>query len=105
MTSIVKDLQTYVFNIVAASDKPAIDLKLGDVNDVPEGDEKRFKIFGRQVQYSLIAVNEVGVSAASIPSSTQRKSIVNITLVYADPIFEASGGVFFSTLANRSFAN
>jgi len=57
------------------------------------------------VQYSLIAVNEVGVSAASIPSSTQRKSIVNITLVYADPIFEASGGVFFSTLANRSFAN
>jgi hypothetical protein len=38
VTSIVKDLQTYVFNIVAASDKPAIDLKLGDVNDVPEGD-------------------------------------------------------------------
>jgi hypothetical protein len=35
----------------------------------------------------------------------QKKSIDTITVLYADPIFEVSTGVFFSTLPNRSFSN
>jgi len=50
-------------------------------------------------------VNEVATFRASVPSPTQKKSIVTITVVYADPRFEVSAGAFFSTLPDRSFAN
>ena len=41
----------------------------------------------------------------SVPTTTQKKSITTISVLYADPIFEVSTGAFFSTLPNRSFAN
>lgn len=60
---------------------------------------------GLQVSFSANAVNEVGTFVASVPPATQKKSIVTITVLYADPIFDVWTGAFFSTLPNRSFAN
>lgn len=63
------------------------------------------KRLGRQVVFSVNAVNQITTSVASVPSSQQKKSIATITVLYADPIFEVSAGAFFSFQPNRSFAN
>jgi hypothetical protein len=60
--------------------------------------------FGRQAVFAVNVVNLIDNPVASVPT-TQKKSIATITAVYADPIFEASAGAFFSWLPNRSFAN
>jgi hypothetical protein len=63
------------------------------------------KRFGRQAVFAVDAVNLVDTSAASVPSATAKKAIATITVLYADPIFEASAGTFFSLIPNRTFAN
>jgi hypothetical protein len=63
------------------------------------------KSLGRQVVFAMNAVNEVGTPDASVLTATQKKSIVTITVLYADPRFEVSTGALFSMLPNRSFAN
>jgi hypothetical protein len=55
--------------------------------------------------YAIDTVNEVGMSATSVTTVAQKKSILAITVIYADPIFEVSTGAIISTLPNRSFAN
>jgi hypothetical protein len=59
----------------------------------------------RQVVWSLNVVNEISVPSTSVITAAQKKSIVSITVVFADPKFEVSTGAIISTLPNRSFAN
>jgi hypothetical protein len=106
ISAIEQDLQKYAANIYQTPEQAPDKLILGDVNDVAKDDQGvGLRILGRQIQYSINAVNNVSTPIASVPSATQRKAVVTITVLYADPIFEASAGVFFSGLANRSFAN
>jgi hypothetical protein len=63
------------------------------------------RLLGRQVVYSVDSVNQIGTFVAAVSSTSQKKSIDTITVLYADPIFEMSAGGLFSTLPNRSFAN
>ncbi|MGB8013871.1 MAG: hypothetical protein WCF68_19820 [Terriglobales bacterium] len=109
ISSVVKDLQTYLANIYQAEgmDRRDTPKQLGKIYD-PRTSKKvgvATQLLGRQVSFSVSAVNEVGTPVASVPSATQKKSIATITVLYADPIFEVSAGAFFSTLPYRSFAN
>jgi hypothetical protein len=108
--ALIKDLSIYYANIKTSQNMALVDpISLGTIPDPLDqkvGQNVNLpKFLGRQVVFSLNAVNEVGTFAASVPGSSAKKSILTITVLYADPIFEASGGVFFSTLPNRSFAN
>jgi hypothetical protein len=106
LTAIIQDLQKYAANIDQANRDPENCKDMGNISDVAKDDKGvGRKILGRQVQFALNAVNDIGTPIVSVPSSAQKKTIVTITVLYADPIFEASAGVFFSALANRSFAN
>ncbi len=70
----------------------------------------------RQVTYSLDALNLVSNSQQGIPDPTKKKSLMSITVNYADTLkegwippwsalrIEASGGVFFSSLPIRSYS-
>lgn len=62
-------------------------------------------LLGAQVVFAVNTVNQIGVLPLSVTSASQKKAIATITVLYADPAFEVSTGVFFSTLPNRSFAN
>jgi hypothetical protein len=108
LQNIMKDLNNYFVSLQVLPTpvpNPAGILPIGD----PAPDPKRAtvieKLLGRQVVYSVNVVNNVATLVASLPSSTQKKSIATVTVLYADPILEASAGAFFSTLPNRSFAN
>lgn len=101
-----KDLGTYYANIERSA---AIQLPdpLGTISD-PRGGAHNAqlpKFLGRPVAYAVNAVNEVATFNASVIGASQKKLLVTINAVYGDPIFEVSAGAFFSTLANRSFAN
>jgi hypothetical protein len=110
ISPIAKDLQSYFINIkqteALVSRTTTVSLgRIYDPQDVSNGTSAGGKLFGRQVVYSINAVNNVSVPPAAVPATAQKKSINSITVLYADPIFEVSAGVFFSTLPNRSFAN
>jgi len=107
VTAVNKDLGNYWANI-GRSTTITPPSPLGEIPDPYTKNMKNLnlpKSLGRQVVFAVNAVNEVGTFAASVPAATARKSIVTITVLYADPKFETSAGVFFSTLPNRSFAN
>jgi hypothetical protein len=108
ITALIKDLSIYYANIKEAKPITPPD-PLGEIpdplNECRKQNEKLPKFLGRQVVFSVNAINEVSTLVTSVPGTSAKKSIATITVLYADPIFEASGGVFFSTLANRSFAN
>jgi hypothetical protein len=109
ITAINKDLGTYFTNV---NDSRPITLRnntLGQILDpldevVPRNAGLK-KWLGRQVTFAVNAVNQIGTPTTSVTTATQKKPIVTITVLYADPVFEVSAGAFFSTLANRSFAN
>lgn len=122
LANIVKDLDNYYVNIEQLEDQSAKlpvtncpddqqNLKCifaGDITDPAPSAPKASiigKLLGRQVVYTLNAVNDVGTFIASVPTAAQKKATATVTVLYADPILEASAGVFFSTLPNRSFAN
>jgi hypothetical protein len=122
LANVIKDLDNYLVNIEQLKDtrKPVLDKdgnettekatvqNLGQITDPADTAEKKSiiaKLLGRQVVYSVNAVNGIGTFVGSVPTATQKKSIATVTVLYADPILEASAGVFFSSLPNRSFAN
>jgi hypothetical protein len=110
IAALVKDLGTYYANVKASQNMASMDpINLGAIPDpLDEKNERNTNLarfLGRQAVFSVNSVNEVATFAASVPGSSAKKSVLTITVLYADPIFEASAGVFFSTLANRSFAN
>jgi hypothetical protein len=105
LPNIMKDMQAYFGNINLA--KPTIQrsatLDLGVIYDPKTGRSNRF--LGRQVAFSVNAVNQISTFIAAVPTSSQKTSLETITVLYANPIFEVSAGAFFSSLPNRSFAN
>jgi hypothetical protein len=108
--NITKDLGIYLVNISQVEGKVPRDQPkdLGELHDPRVPSTKgacATKLLGCQVSFSVNAVNEVGTLVASVPQSAQKKSIVTITVLYADPRFEVSAGAFFSTLPDRSFSN
>jgi hypothetical protein len=108
ITAINKDLGNYFANIVLATSTHTPD-PLGEIVDPLDKADKinvhLKKFLGRQATYAVSSINNVATSAASVPTTTQKKPVVAITVLYADPIFEVSTGALFSTLPNRSFAN
>jgi hypothetical protein len=108
--SLIKDLGTYYANVKTSQNMGLVNpLALGEIGDPLDAKNGRntnlAKFLGRQAVFSVNAVNEVATFTPSVPGSSAKKSVLSITVLYADPIFEASAGVFFSTLPNRSFAN
>ncbi len=106
----VKDLGTFRVSLegISAPDHNPDPQVLGEIHDPRTSlasNSSGAKLLGRQVAYSVDAVNQVGTFLAPVSSTAQKKSIATITVLYADPVFEISTGVFFSTLPNRSFAN
>jgi hypothetical protein len=63
------------------------------------------KFLGRQVVFSVNAVNLIATGRASVTTSTAKTSLATVTVIYADPIFEGSAGVIFSFVHNRTFSN
>jgi hypothetical protein len=63
------------------------------------------RFLGRQVTYSVNAVNQIAVLTTAVPTSGQKSSVATITVLYVDPIFEVSTGALLSTMPNRTFAN
>ena len=108
ITSVNKDLGNYFVNISNSQVISVIE-PLGNIFDPLDKRSGRNsqipKVLGRQAVFAVNGVNEVGAFVASVPTATQKKSIITITVLYADPIFEVSAGAFFSTLPDRSFAN
>ena len=109
ITSILKDLNNYYFNIFVSRTVPDRG-SLGEIDD-PLNTKAAFptnahlhKWLGRQVTFTVNCVNEVSPPATSV-TAAQKKSIVTVTVLYADPKFEVSAGGIISTLPNRSFAN
>jgi hypothetical protein len=106
VSNINKDLAVYATNIENASA-----ITPGDpIGAIPDprivGTGGSFpKFLGRQVVFSVNVVNEVAVPSTSVVTAAQKKSIVSITVVFADPKFEVSTGAIISTLPNRSFGN
>lgn len=60
---------------------------------------------GRQVAYVVNAINNVATSKNSIVASSNKTSLSNVTVLYADPRFETSAGAMVSFVHNRTFAN
>lgn len=110
VTAINKDLQTYFVNIkqtpAVVLNKAALDLGyIDDPRRLSYGTGSSTKFLGRLVTYSINSVNQIAVMTTAVPSSSQKTSIVTITILYSDPIFEVSTGALFSRLPNRTFAN
>jgi hypothetical protein len=110
VTAINKDLQTYFVNIKqtasAAPSKNPLDLGyIDDPRRLSTKTKTSTKFLGRQVTYSVNAVNQIAVMTTAVPTTAQKTSIVTITVLYADPVFEVSTGALLSTLPSRTFAN
>jgi hypothetical protein len=109
ITAINKDLQTYFINIKETAGAGAKDLlELGYIDDprrLSDHVQSSTRFLGRLVTYSVNSVNQIGVTTTAVATTAQRTSIATLTVLYADPIFEVSTGVLFSTLPNRTFAN
>lgn len=61
------------------------------------------RILQRQVSCGLNAINRVATSAAAVPTTQMKKTIVTITANYTDARIETSAGVLLSALPSRSF--
>jgi len=109
ITAINKDLQTYFVNIKETAGTVATDfLELGCIDDprrLSDHVQSNTRFLGRLVTYSVNSVNQIGVTTTAVATTAQKTSIATLTVLYADPIFEVSTGVLFSTLPNRTFAN
>jgi hypothetical protein len=102
------DLQTFFVNIaVATGDDVPSPFLLGRIADPRSHDPSlaAYKMLGRQITYTINAVNQIATPVLSVATSQQKQAVASITALYADPRFEVSSGAFVSTLPNRSFAN
>ncbi len=122
LTNVQKDFQTYSENIILATglippvepggkpQPPPNPLSLGLIYDPKEVASRSSPIayagfLGRQVVFSVNAVNEIAASLVSVTTNSSKTAITTITVLYANPIFEMSAGALFSTLPNRSLTN
>ncbi|MGB7150229.1 MAG: hypothetical protein WBD45_13810 [Terriglobales bacterium] len=120
LTNVQKDFLTYYQNIYLAKDTlptPKLDkngnplpMPIGAIYDPkatqPKNSPVAYKrLLGRQVVFSVNAVNQISIPLASVTATTAKISIATITVLYADPIFEMSAGALISFVHNRSFAN
>ena len=110
--AIAKELGQYLVNISQArGDVPrSTPQVLGEIHYPAKGDPAQQggcaeTHLGCQVSFAVNAVNQVATFVASMPPAAQKKSIVTIAVLYADPRLEASAGVLFSMLPNSSFSN
>ena len=97
----------YLPNITYANPTSVGDQNLGDIVDPSSSSNvvaSQTKYLGRAVSYSVNAVNQIGTSTAALPGSA-KKAIATINVLFADPKFEVSSGVFFSLLPSRTYAN
>jgi len=62
------------------------------------------KLVTRQITYSIDVLNLVQNAQEAVPTSTTKKAIATVTVLYGDSKWEASVGTFFSTLPVRSFS-
>jgi len=76
-------------------------VSLPPIPDPQTGDPKQVT---RQVTYNLDALNLLQNSREAVPDPTKKRTLAAITILYGDTRWEPSAGVFFSSLAVRSFA-
>jgi hypothetical protein len=63
------------------------------------------RFLGRQVVFSVNAVNNISTTQTSVTVASARISIATVTVLYADPRLETSAGAIVSFVHNRTFAN
>ena len=105
LSAVQKDLQTYYENIALTLTNPVPNnLILGSITD-PRTTGSYPHYLGKQITFSVNVVNQIATSRASVINSQAKTAIATITVLYADPRFEASAGVLFNFVHNRTFAN
>ena len=117
LTSVQADLLKYYTNIrlvqgpviEVPQGNPAQGMRLGMIFDPRAASQSSNmtypKFLGRQVVFAVNTVNQISTSRASVTTGTAKTSIATITVIYANPIFEASAGVIFSFVHDRTFTN
>jgi hypothetical protein len=122
LTNVQKDFLTYYQNIYLAKYTPPLmkpdcdgtqipnTLCLGTIYDPKSSNSAKQLVaytylLGRQVVFSLNAVNNISTPVNSVTATTAKISIATITVLYADPRFETSAGAVFSFVHNRTFSN
>jgi hypothetical protein len=120
LTNVQKDFVTYYQNILLATDAlPAIHTAenerpfsiVGIIYDPryrKPGDTKPFPyawFLGRQVAYSVNAINNIATAQASIIAASSKVALSTVSVLYANPRFETSAGAIVSFVHNRTFAN
>jgi hypothetical protein len=116
LANVQKDFLTYYANInltggtllgTSAGGVPEPDGSLGLIFDPWDGTKQSVypRFLGRNVTWSVNAVNQIGTSRTSVTTTASKTSIATITVIYANPHFEASAGAIFSFVHNRTFAN
>jgi hypothetical protein len=106
VSAIEKDFQSYYVNITETAATSARETgDLGVISDPAVPGSPLEKLFGRQVAFTVNALNAVTNANTSIVASSQKVALATVTVVYGDPIFEVSAGVLFSALPDTSFSN
>jgi hypothetical protein len=106
IANVDKDLSAYLINVDLSHAYECCSF-VGAITD-PRNSKRNSQLpntLGRQVVYALNALNQVATSSASVAQTAQKKTVVPITIIYADPKFEVSAGILFSLLPQRSFSN
>jgi hypothetical protein len=104
--NVVTDLESYFVYIEQLRGAAVVEVPLGEIADPAASptNATATKLLGRSISYSVNATNNVGSFVASVPTSA-KKSVVTLTVLFADPKLEVSTGVFLSMLPSRSFSN
>jgi hypothetical protein len=111
LPAVQKDFQTYYQNIDLTLTNPVPNnldndgtLILGPITDPRSSTGSSYPHFlGKQVTFSVNVVNQISTSRASVITPQAKTSIATITVLYADPRFEASAGVLLNFVHNRTF--
>jgi hypothetical protein len=112
LPAVQKDFQTYYGNINLTLTNPIPNildqdgrLILGSITDPRSSTGSYPHYLGKQITFSVNVVNQIATSRASVINSQAKAAIATITVLYADPRFEASAGVLFNFVHNRTFAD
>jgi hypothetical protein len=121
LTNVQKDFLTYYQNILLAAhavpthavdeNHQALSYSVVGIIGDPQANRGRdvpflyARFLGRQVVFSLNAVNNILTAEDSVVATTAKVSIATITVLYADPRIETSAGAIISFVHNRTFSN
>jgi hypothetical protein len=110
LTNVQKDFVTYYQNILQVKELLPDMQKHWNIYDpaiFQKGNTpvSSHRLLGRQVVYTVNAVNQISTPRASITATTAKVPIATVTVLFADPIFETSAGGIVSFVHNRSFVN